>query len=289
MADPGRPSHKASITSGSTSGSGPAAASQRGAHSARTPIGRAYVGWGWMVALGVAASASSCRDSLLARPDEVVGTPEAAGGKTPHGLTQAAAATPAVATAPAAVPTATSGPGASSPLSPPPPPESGAVLDGNRRLVAGGAGSARGPYGMVVSVELNATQVGVRMLEMGGNAVDAAVATAYALAVTHPSAGNLGGGGFMLIARRGQPIVSIDFRERAPAATTVSAFLRMLQASAKGPAASAVPGTVAGLNLAQQRFGLLPLEHVVLPAVELARRGHRIGARQAEVLAQAWH
>jgi gamma-glutamyltranspeptidase/glutathione hydrolase len=142
---------------------------------------------------------------------------------------------------------------------------------------------------MVVSVELHATQVGVRMLEMGGNAVDAAVATAYALAVTHPSAGNLGGGGFMLIARRGQPIVSVDFRERAPAATTVSAFLRMLQGGAKGPGASAVPGTVAGLNLAQQRFGLLPLDQVVLPAVELARRGHRIGSRQAEALAHAWH
>jgi gamma-glutamyltranspeptidase/glutathione hydrolase len=68
----------------------------------------------------------------------------------------------------------------------------------------------------------------------------------------------------------------------------VTTFLRMLQAGAKGPAASAVPGTVAGLNLAQQRFGLLPLDQVVLPAVELARRGHRIGARQAEVLAQAW-
>jgi gamma-glutamyltranspeptidase/glutathione hydrolase len=291
MADPGRSSHKASIASGSTSGSEPAAAAGRASQAARTPSGRAFAGWGWVVALGVAASTSGCRDSLLGRPDEVVGTPEAAGGKTPHVLPQAAAATPAVATAPATPSAAaTPGPGTpASPLSPPLPPESAPVPDDGPRLVAGGAGSARGPYGMVVSVELNATQVGVRMLEMGGNAVDAAVATAYALAVTHPSAGNLGGGGFMLIARRGQPIVSIDFRERAPAATTVSAFLRMLQGSAKGPAASAVPGTVAGLNLAQQRFGLLPLEHVVLPAVELARRGHRIGARQAEVLAQAWH
>jgi gamma-glutamyltranspeptidase/glutathione hydrolase len=155
-------------------------------------------------------------------------------------------------------------------------------------LVAGGAGSTRGSFGMVVSVELQATQVGVRMLEMGGNAVDAAVATAYALAVTHPSAGNLGGGGFMLIARRGQPIVAVDFRERAPSRTTLERFVSMLSGGAKGPAASAVPGTVAGLNLAEQRFGLLPLDQVILPAVELARRGHRLGPRQAKVLEQAW-
>jgi gamma-glutamyltranspeptidase/glutathione hydrolase len=141
---------------------------------------------------------------------------------------------------------------------------------------------------MVVSVEMEATQVGVRILEMGGNAVDAAVATAYALAVTHPNAGNLGGGGFMLVARKGEPVVSIDFRERAPARTTLGAFAKMLSGGARGPAASAVPGTVAGLNLAEQHFGLLPLEQVILPAVELARRGYRIGQRQAQALTQSW-
>ena len=134
------------------------------------------------------------------------------------------------------------------------------------RLAGGGAGSVRGAFGMVVSVEIEATQVGVRVLEMGGNAVDAAVATAYALAVTHPNAGNLGGGGFMLISRRGQPIVSIDFRERAPGKTSLTAFQKMLNDGAKGPGASGVPGTVAGLNLAQQRYGLLPLDQVILPS-----------------------
>jgi gamma-glutamyltranspeptidase/glutathione hydrolase len=279
MADPGCPSHKASIAPRSTSR---AALADESGRPPRAPRRRGPVltGWGWVVALGLAASSTGCRDSLLGRPDEVVGTPEAAGGKASHVLPQAAAATPVVSGTSAAATSASA-----SSISPPP---SAPGPDDGPRLAPGGSASARGPYGMVVSVELNATQVGVRMLEMGGNAVDAAVATAYALAVTHPSAGNLGGGGFMLIARRGQPIVSIDFRERAPAATTVTAFLRMLQASAKGPAASAVPGTVAGLNLAQQRFGLLPLDQVVLPAVELARRGHRIGGRQAEVLAQAW-
>ena len=156
------------------------------------------------------------------------------------------------------------------------------------RIAPGGVASARGAYGMVVSVEINATQVGVRVLEMGGNAVDAAVATAYALAVTHPTAGNIGGGGFMLIARPGEPTVAIDFRERAPAATTDDTFASMLRGGAKGPAASGVPGTVAGLNLAELRFGRLPLDQVVLPAVELARNGHRIARRQAEALQLAW-
>jgi gamma-glutamyltranspeptidase / glutathione hydrolase len=159
---------------------------------------------------------------------------------------------------------------------------------GSARLAAGGDGNASGRFGMVVSVELEATQVGVRVLEMGGNAVDAAVATAYALAVTHPNAGNIGGGGFMLIARRGEPIVAIDFRERAPAKINARSFLRMLNQGAKGPAASGVPGTVAGLNLAEERYGRLPLEQVILPAVELARHGHRIGRRQAKAIDQAW-
>lgn len=181
------------------------------------------------------------------------------------------------------------------PVAPPPPPIVTQIPDAQAddtgappRLAPGGVASARGAYGMVVSVELNATQVGVRVLEMGGNAVDAAVATAYALAVTHPTAGNIGGGGFMLIARPGEPTVAIDFRERAPAATTDESFAAMLRGGAKGPAASGVPGTVAGLNLAELRFGRLPLDQVILPAVELARNGHRIARRQAEALQLAW-
>lgn len=209
-------------------------------------------------AAGLALLLLACRDSL-------VGTRESGGAEPTPG-----ASTVAVPPAPRA--------------EVPPPPTPATVPP----LVPGGAGSTRGAFGMVVSVELQATQIGVRMLEMGGNAVDAAVATAYALAVTHPSAGNLGGGGFMLIARRGQPIVAIDFRERAPAGTTLNRFVSMLSAGARGPAASAVPGAVAGLNLAELRFGLLPLDQVILPAAELARRGHRIAARQAEVLKQAW-
>ena len=206
----------------------------------------------------LALSALACKDAA-----SLVGSPEGSDG------VRAAAAVP--------TPAPLSAPDARAEEPPAPP-----------RLAPGGVASASGSYGMVVSVELNATQVGVRILEMGGNAVDAAVATAYALAVTHPTAGNVGGGGFMLIARRGEPTVAIDFRERAPSETTDASFASMLRGGAKGPAASAVPGTVAGLNLAELRFGRLPLEQVILPAVELARRGHRIAPRQAQALQLAW-
>jgi gamma-glutamyltranspeptidase / glutathione hydrolase len=155
-------------------------------------------------------------------------------------------------------------------------------------LSPGGADTAQGLHGLVVSVEEQATRAGVSVLEAGGNAVDAAVATAYALAVTHPSAGNLGGGGFMLVARPGQPTAALDFRERAPLATDTVRFNAMQQAGAVGPAASAVPGSVAGLNLAERNFGRLGLERVLAPAIALARNGHVVGAREALTLSWAW-
>src|SRR6188768_1659460 len=101
MADPGRPSHKPSIASRSTERSRVAAATGPAPEAARAPRGRGLspAGWGWVVALGLAASAGGCRDSLLGRPDEVVGTPESAGGRAPHVLPEAAAATPAVSAA----------------------------------------------------------------------------------------------------------------------------------------------------------------------------------------------
>jgi gamma-glutamyltranspeptidase/glutathione hydrolase len=155
-------------------------------------------------------------------------------------------------------------------------------------LRAGGEAVARGRAGLVVSVEEQATRVGVSVLEAGGNAVDAAVATAYALAVTHPSAGNLGGGGFMLIALRERPVVSIDFRERAPQALTEAHFRALLDPAAHGPAASGVPGSVAGLNLAEQRYGRLSLAQVIEPAIALANAGHRVSEREALTLRWAW-
>lgn len=125
--------------------------------------------------------------------------------------------------------------------------------------------------GMVVSVSALATEVGVQILRRGGNAVDAAVATAFALAVTHPAAGNIGGGGFMLIAPPGEEPVVVDYRETAPAAATVDMYRN--QRSPFGHRVVGVPGTVRGLALAHQRFGKLPWRELVQPAVTLAADG----------------
>ena len=141
---------------------------------------------------------------------------------------------------------------------------------------------------MVVSVEENATRAGVKVLELGGNAVDAAVAVGFALAVTNPGAGNIGGGGFMLARPPGGPTIAIDFRESSPAALTRKAFDAMIAANARGPAAAAVPGTVAGLLLAHERFGKLPRRVVLQPAIELAAKGHKLAERQAKVLGWSW-
>ena len=126
--------------------------------------------------------------------------------------------------------------------------------------------------GMVVAVSPPGVDVGLAVLKRGGNAVDAAVATAFAMAVTYPAAGNIGGGGFMLIhpAGKGQPLL-IDYREMAPAAATRTMYKKddtIYSARAVG-----VPGTVRGLALAHQRFGRLPWKEVVLPAVHLAEDG----------------
>ncbi|HWP03295.1 MAG TPA: gamma-glutamyltransferase [Gemmatimonadaceae bacterium] len=132
--------------------------------------------------------------------------------------------------------------------------------------------------GIVVSVSGIASDVGASILARGGNAVDAAVATAFALAVTHPSAGNLGGGGFMVIRFPDGRATTIDYRERAPLRATPTMYLdadgridRSLTNS--GWLASGVPGTVRGLELAHRKYGRLPWADVVRPAAELAARG----------------
>jgi gamma-glutamyltranspeptidase/glutathione hydrolase len=152
----------------------------------------------------------------------------------------------------------------------------------------GGRHAVRAEHGLVTSVEPQATRVGVGILQRGGNAVDAAVAVAYALAVTHPSAGNVGGGGFMLVRPAHGETVAIDFRETAPAALTRDKFDAMIAAGATGPTAVGVPGAVAGLHLAHSRYGRLPWAELVAPAVELARRGHRVGHREALTIQWNW-
>jgi gamma-glutamyltranspeptidase / glutathione hydrolase len=156
------------------------------------------------------------------------------------------------------------------------------------QLRGGGPRSVSGRLGIVTSVEANATRAGVRILEQGGNAVDAAVAVAYSLAVTHPSAGNIGGGGFMLVKPPHQATVALDFRETAPRALTRELFDRMIAQGGMGPVSIGVPGSVAGLNLAQARFGRLTRNAVLLPAIELARRGHTVSNREANSFRWNW-
>ena len=130
---------------------------------------------------------------------------------------------------------------------------------------------------MVVAQEPLAVDVGVRVLQAGGNAVDAAVALGFALAVTHPSAGNIGGGGFMLIRFADGRSTFLDFRERAPAAAGRNMYLdaqgNVTADSLVGWRASGVPGTVRGLELANKKYGRKPWASLLQPAIELAERG----------------
>jgi gamma-glutamyltranspeptidase/glutathione hydrolase len=155
------------------------------------------------------------------------------------------------------------------------------------RLALGGSKAASGTAGVVASVERNATRIGVDVLERGGNAIDAAVAVAFALGVSHPQAGSIGGGGFMLVRLASGETVAIDYRETSPAAANADTNKKMLAEGGRGYGSAAVPGVVAGLALAHQRYGSLPWRELVMPAVGLARDGHPLGARQAQVL--DWH
>jgi len=138
------------------------------------------------------------------------------------------------------------------------------------------------PHAMVASVHELASRAGVEMLHSGGNAVDAAVATGFALAVVHPQAGNLGGGGFLLLRNAGGETHFIDFREKAPASATENMYLdahgNVIPESSKdssvvGYKSIGVPGSVAGLAYAEKKYGKLSLEKVFAPAIKLARDG----------------
>jgi len=155
------------------------------------------------------------------------------------------------------------------------------------------AGPAARPLverGAVASPEPHAARVGADILRAGGNAVDASVAVAFALAVTYPVAGNLGGGGFMLVHNEGREDVAVDYRETAPASAHRDMFL-----DAKGSVvpdlsltshkASGVPGTVAGLWLAHRKFGSMPWKDLVAPAIRLAEDGFDLDAREERALA----
>jgi gamma-glutamyltranspeptidase/glutathione hydrolase len=145
------------------------------------------------------------------------------------------------------------------------------------------------PHGMVVTAQQYATHVGVDVLKRGGNAVDAAVAVGYALAVVYPAAGNLGGGGFMTVQFADGKRTFIDFREKAPLAATADMYLDargdvIPNASTRGHLAVAVPGSVAGFEYIRRKYGTLPLATLIDPAIRLAERGYVLRQGDAEML-----
>src|SRR5271166_6741348 len=136
-------------------------------------------------------------------------------------------------------------------------------------------------HGIVVSFHELASRAGVEIMQAGGNAIDAAVATGFALAVVHPAAGNLGGGGFMLIRMADGKVHFLDYREKAPAAAKADMFLdaqgNVIEgASEYGYKAIGVPGSVAGMVYAEQKYGKLTLKQVMAPAIRLARQGYAL-------------
>ena len=157
---------------------------------------------------------------------------------------------------------------------------------------AASSAPVRAAHGMVGSSEVHASQAGIEILKAGGNAVDAAVATGFALAVTHPEAGNLGGGGFMVIRLASGKETTIDYREKAPARATRDMFLdehgnAVDERSRSGPLSCGVPGSVAGLALAEREYGRLTLAKVMAPAIALARDGFAVSRSLADSLRRA--
>ena len=147
----------------------------------------------------------------------------------------------------------------------------------------------RAAHAMVVTIHHDATDAGVAILRKGGNAVDAAVAVGFALAVVHPAAGNLGGGGFMLIRQHTGEAHFLDYREKAPAAASADMYLDAAknvvpEMSTVGYKASGVPGTVAGLVYAREHFGKLSLAEDMAPAMRLATEGFVLTEEEASNL-----
>ena len=149
--------------------------------------------------------------------------------------------------------------------------------------------AVRAPHGMVASDEELGSQAGVEILKRGGNAVDGAVAVAFALAVVEPSAGNIGGGGFMLVRLADGRTAFFDYREVAPAKATRDMYIKPdgtldKELSVIGYKSVAVPGTVAGLELALKTYGKLKLADVLAPAIHLAEDGFPVSEKLARQL-----
>jgi gamma-glutamyltranspeptidase/glutathione hydrolase len=150
----------------------------------------------------------------------------------------------------------------------------------------------RAQHGMVVSVHHLASDAGLEMLREGGNAVDAAVATGFALAVVHPIAGNLGGGGFLLLRTHDGKTTFIDFREKAPLLATETMYRDasggvIPDSSILGYRSIATPGSVAGLVYAERKYGKLGLKRVIAPAIRFAEQGFQLTAEEARELSDS--
>jgi len=140
--------------------------------------------------------------------------------------------------------------------------------------------------GMVISTSSYASNVGVEILKKGGNAIDAAVAVGFALAVTYPSAGNLGGGGFMVIHLADGKNITVDYREKAPLSAHRDMYLNeagefVPELSQFGTTSAGVPGSVAGLIYALEKYGTMSLAEVIQPAIDLARNGFKLEKRDS--------
>ncbi|HSL87969.1 MAG TPA: gamma-glutamyltransferase [Ignavibacteriaceae bacterium] len=147
-------------------------------------------------------------------------------------------------------------------------------------------GPMAGKNGMVVSASELASQIGIDILKKGGNAVDASVAVGFALAVTYPAAGNIGGGGFMVLRLNDGTTTSIDYREKAPSSAHPDIYLDdsgnpLPEKSAAGVTSAGVPGSVAGLIYALEKYGSMSLEEVIQPAIDLALNGFELEYRLA--------
>ena len=157
---------------------------------------------------------------------------------------------------------------------------------------AASAAPAAAENGMVVTAQHLATKVGVDILKRGGNAVDAAVAVGYALAVVYPAAGNLGGGGFMTLQLADGRKTFLDFREKAPAAASANMYLDpdgnvIKGLSTTGHLAVAVPGTVAGMEMAREKYGTLARATLIAPAARLAAKGFVLQSGDVDMLQTA--
>ncbi|MFM8911424.1 MAG: gamma-glutamyltransferase, partial [Flammeovirgaceae bacterium] len=157
----------------------------------------------------------------------------------------------------------------------------------NERLTGAIADSA-----MVVSAHPLASQVGLSIIKKGGNAIDAAIATQFALSVAFPAAGNIGGGGFMVIRLKDGATATLDFREKAPSAAATNMYLDkegnvIPDLSTLGHLASGVPGSVDGMVEAHRKYGTLPWKDLLQPAVYLAKNGFTLTDREANWFNQA--